>query len=314
MIGLTVANENICDECYQEVVMDHRLGQIKCIHCGVIKEERFVDQTSEYRIFNDSNEDQVSKMRVGNSVNYNMDSQIDLIEIDDKNNRYNKRNYMTYNLQSNTDKNYTRALKEIKKYCDFLDLREGIPKLAEDQYLDIHDKPEVKGKKLETLIAALVYLAAKRKNVNVVRYSFEAVADCQVSKMKKAEKLIQKYIPRYNVPSDAYCKQFSNMLQLPPVMVEDMIKVCKYSEMYDIFENKLPQPRTIAASVILFFFTIPWRYQGVTKVEKTLHEIRETAGIKNENTIKKYMNILYEKKDQLLARALTEKADSIVKK
>jgi len=74
-------------------------------------------------------------------------------------------------------------------------------------------------------------------------------------------------------------------------MEEDMIKVCELSEKTDIFENKLPQPKTIASSVIHFFFSLPWRYANFPKVEKSLNEIREVSGIKNENTIKKYMAI-----------------------
>jgi transcription initiation factor TFIIB len=74
---------------------------------------------------------------------------------------------MTYNLQSNEDKNYTKALKIIKKYCDVLDLKEGIPKKAEEIYLDVYDKSKIKGKRLETLIAGIVYLACKRNKVSL---------------------------------------------------------------------------------------------------------------------------------------------------
>jgi hypothetical protein len=56
---------------------------------GHIKEERFIDLTSEYRIFNDSPDDRTDPRRVGNTVNYHMDSQIDLIEINDGGNQSN---------------------------------------------------------------------------------------------------------------------------------------------------------------------------------------------------------------------------------
>jgi hypothetical protein len=56
----------------------------------------------------------------------------------------------------------------------------------------------------------------------------------------------------------------------------------------------------------LFPKILSWRYPKAPVVEKTLTEIREASEIKNENTIKKYMHILLEKKDQLLQRALID--------
>ena len=62
-----------------------------CTNCGLLKEDRFVNQSSEYRYFNDDSSGKSDPRRVGNNVNLYMDSQIDLIEIDNG-----KNNYMTY--------------------------------------------------------------------------------------------------------------------------------------------------------------------------------------------------------------------------
>ena len=54
---------------------------------GLINEDRFIDQSSEYRIFNDQSDDRADPRRCGNAVNIHLDSQIDLVNIDEGNNK-----------------------------------------------------------------------------------------------------------------------------------------------------------------------------------------------------------------------------------
>jgi len=82
MQNLIIPNEMICRRCGSNVVVDHKNGKIRCTDCGLIKEDRFIDPTSEYRFFMENTSPQNDPRRVGNIVNTHLDSQIDLIEID----------------------------------------------------------------------------------------------------------------------------------------------------------------------------------------------------------------------------------------
>ena len=85
------SRSDLCDLCNSQVVVNDKLGNLVCTNCGLLKEDRFVNQSSEYRYFNDDSSGKSDPRRVGNNVNLYMDSQIDLIEIDNG-----KNNYMTY--------------------------------------------------------------------------------------------------------------------------------------------------------------------------------------------------------------------------
>lgn len=152
-----------------------------------------------------------------------MDSQIDLIEIDDGGNtKFKKnRNYGTFSLQSNLDKNYIRAMKLIKRYCQLLDIHDNVQATAEDIYLTVQDKKEIKGKRLETLIGGVMYLACRKCKVNVTASSFEAVTDSDTKKILKACKVIYKFIPPILVESSEYVRQFSIKLELPKEVTRD---------------------------------------------------------------------------------------------
>lgn len=82
MSSLLIPDEMTCRSCGENVVVDHKNGKIRCTACGLLKEDRFIDLTSEYRFFMENTSPQNDPRRVGNIVNTHLDSQIDLIEID----------------------------------------------------------------------------------------------------------------------------------------------------------------------------------------------------------------------------------------
>jgi hypothetical protein len=47
-----------------------------------------------------------------------------------------------------------------------------------------------------------------------------------------------------------------------------------------------------------------WRYPHIQEVKKSLVEIKEVSGISADNTIRRYCQILLEKRDKILERAL----------
>jgi len=296
------AASDVCDSCRAPLVVNDLKGFIVCTSCGVINEDRFVNQSSEYRYFNDDSSGKSDPRRVGNSVNIFMDSQIDLIEIGD----YAKSNYMTYSLQSTSDKAYTRGLKLIKKYCDFLDLP-LLQKPAEEIFFEVKDKKEIHGKRMETLIAAVIFLASRRMRVYIQMQSLEPIADVSHKKILKACNVIVKLIPKIQERSYEYVKLFGQRLKLPRDTVIELEKICKEVETKDTFKMKQPKYRTIAAAVLYFYSVLK------PELNLTLNAIKEASGVASDNTIKKYFSPLMESKDIILKNALADNGRSAEK-
>lgn len=80
---LSKTDSMLCSSCGENVVTDHKRGRILCTSCGLIKEDRFIDLSSEYRYFIENTSMRNDPRRVGNAVNTHLDAQIDLIEIDE---------------------------------------------------------------------------------------------------------------------------------------------------------------------------------------------------------------------------------------
>ena len=83
-----------------------------------------------------------------------------------------------------------------------------------------------------------------------------------------------------------------------------MERIAKEIEKWDIFECHLPRQRTIAGSVIYFFTNLSGSVSNLQDHKRSLTEIKEAAGISTDHTIKKYYNMLWDKKDMLISRAL----------
>lgn len=274
---LSVRNQNKCSKCRAEVVMDHKGGRVICTSCGVIKEDRFIESGSEYRYFIENTSMRNDPRRVGNSVNMHMDSQIDLIEIDNG-----KRNFHTFANQSNTDKMFNRATKIIKRFCDQLHLKNNIIKQIEDMYYQILNQKELKGKKLEIIVSGCIYLVCKRNYVNLHPADLEPLADKNYKKILKVSKTISKYIPAINVDAHNYVKMYGKELSLNSRDIEIMVLICLEIKKFNFFKNKQPKPRSVAASVMNFYL------QNFSDDKKSLNQIKQVSRISTDATITSY--------------------------
>lgn len=116
--------------------------------------------------------------------------------------------------------------------------------------------------------------------------------------------MIVKLIPKISERSHEYVRQFGAKLKINREIIIELEKICKEIEHWDIFEKKLPKHRTVAAAVLYFYSQVKPELQAFT-----LQDIKLAAGVSADNTIKKYVGFLLEKKDILLKKALREETD-----
>jgi transcription initiation factor TFIIIB Brf1 subunit/transcription initiation factor TFIIB len=275
-----------CSKCRSPIVYNDLKGILVCTKCGELKEDRIVSLTSEYRYFNDDTSGKSDPRRVGNPVNMHMDSQIDLVEIDNYANG--KKHHSTYATQSNADKNYTRAIKFIKKYCDLLDLP-NLQKPSEEIYFEVKDSQEIKGKRLEATIAAIIFLAGRQKQIYVSLKSFENIADAPEKTLVKACNIICKLIPRIVVKASDLVKRYSTNFQIPRPDIEILAKMCDAIDEFNVFDGQRPKDGSIAASVFYYYS------MGKPSPHLSLTKIKEVTGVNSDSLIRKYADHLLSK-------------------
>ena len=278
---LTKKDDSICRACGELVVLSNKRGVRVCTNCGLVKEDRFIDPQTEYRVFQDESNDRVDPRRVGKPVKMHLDSQIDLIEIDKG-----KPTYHQYSPASNSDKRYGLIKRLMIRYGSILDIREDIIRVANSILYDVIEETELKGKRREVLAAAILYLACKRSLINIHPKAFEPIVNVDFNRILKYAKIVLRYIPTMKIKATQYTKMFCRKLNIKKKHMEEMVLICKEIEKWDIFESRNPKPRTIAASVINFYLTFQDQYSIY------LDDIKMVSGIADNNTIQKYYNSL----------------------
>lgn len=238
---------------------------------------------------------------MGNSVNFHLDSQIDVVEIDNG-----KRNFHTFAAQTNEDKMFNRATRIIKRFCDQLELRENIIRHVEDLYYQIMDLKDLKGKKLEKIVASCIYYVCKTNMVNLHPKDLKPLVGSKDNKIKKFAKIIKDFTGCTNVEAADYVKLYGRELKLKSAEVEEMVHICKGIKDFDFFQSKQPKPRSTAASVIYFYL------RHFSKDKKSLAQIKEVSGIVTDTTITAYLNH-FEKNMKFIKDIIRDAAPASIK-
>lgn len=183
-----------CTRCSGLLQTDHKRGRILCTGCGLVSESSIIDQQSEYRYFSENTKSTNDPRRVGNPINIYLDGQLDLIDIDDG-----QRSHHVFAAQSNQDKQFQLACRMIKRFSLYLDLNTQLTKYAENIYYDVQDKEDMRGKRMELVALACLYLACRRNFVNLHPVALEPLADVSQGKILKVCKVILRHIPKINI-------------------------------------------------------------------------------------------------------------------
>ena len=182
----------------------------------------------------------------------------------------------------------------IRRFCQSLDLNNQLTRYAENIYYDVQDKDDMRGKKLEIVVLACIYLSCRRNFVNLHPVALEPLADVSQGKILKVCKVILRHIPKINITPAQYAEMFGTRLRISQEQRNDIRRICEEILQWDFFNKQMPKPRTIAAAVIYFYQS---KVQGEFRI--TLQEIKDAAGISTDHTIKKYYKDLEERAGHL---------------
>lgn len=161
----------ICRECRDDppwLVEDHASGDMVCGECGLVLQERSIDQSSEWRTFSNDDQGNDDPSRVGDGPNSLLNgAQLNTnIAFGDGGMRSN--DLYRANNKSNVDKGnkqLLQAYKQIGALCEGWQLTPSVVDTAKHLYKDADESRLFKGKSQEALIAGCVFLACRRNNV-----------------------------------------------------------------------------------------------------------------------------------------------------
>ena len=178
----------ICKECREDppdLVEDHASGDLLCGSCGLVLQQRTIDQSSEWRTFSNDDQGSDDPSRVGDGPNSLLNGAQLNTGIAFSDGGIRTKELSRAQNRSNLDKGnkaLLQAYKQIGALCDGWQLPQTVSDTAKHLYKDADESRLFKGKGTDALIAGCVFLACRR---NQVPRSFREVTE--LTKVSKKE-------------------------------------------------------------------------------------------------------------------------------
>ena len=294
--------EDMTEECPQDkIIFDEERGEYICTETGEVIEERVVDQGADWRAF--TPEEKAKRSRAGPPVEHTIhdlgiSSTIDWKDVDIYGKKLDVKNkvkamklrkwHLRIRLSSAIDRNLYQAMQEIERLSSLLNLPKATREEASIIYRKAVEKKLVRGRSIDEIVAASVYIACRR--MKVVR-SLDEIAKYTKARRKEIARAYRLLISTLNIeipvadPKD-YLVSIANLVKLSPKTIKTATEILERAKEKGIIAGKDPAGTAAAA---LYAAAI------MNDEQITQHKIAEVAGVTEvtiRNRYKELMNAL----------------------
>ncbi|MHA1143542.1 MAG: transcription initiation factor IIB [Candidatus Helarchaeota archaeon] len=255
-----------CKECGNpHLIRDVVRAEIICSNCGLVIEERQIDMGQEWRAFD--LEQRERRSRVGVPITYTIHDKGLSTMIDWRNQDYAGKNISAnsratlYRLRKwqkrmrvsdAIERNLAFALSELERLCSQLDLSRNIKEQAALIYRKALEKRYIKGRNIESVITAALYIACRQ---NRVPRTLEEIAVASKSSKKEIGRNYRFLIKNLmlNVPNRQpvdFIFKIGDQLQLQHQIIKQSIEIINASIKNGLLSGRGPMGICAAAIYI----------------------------------------------------------------
>lgn len=254
---MITTNIHSCPYCNTEnsIITDFTAGEIVCSNCGVVIEDKVIDETLEIRKFSSENgTSSPDNNRVGGPSNQYLDEVTLSTKIFVKNNNNAIAKYKYRSFESG-NRSILRGLEKIEELGTKLELLLSIVDKSKDVYKNVIENKKLKGRSLDGIIAAIFYHVCRQCNSN--RSMQDIINRLNIDKkefvrcFKSIEPLIKKSDDKGNVDNTiGLTTVFCNKLEFEGKFRSACESVTRFVCEQEILAGK--NPNTVAAACILY--------------------------------------------------------------
>ena len=203
-----------CSECGSiDLIRDEQRGELICSKCGIVVESQAFSSAPEWRAY--SSEEHVARSRVGSPIsplraemgfrvqisNSRRDSTGQYLSpsVQSKFSRLSKMDNMT---RSSKIRNLQFALKELKRIRSQLELSEDIAKAAANYYRMALKKNLIRGRSIDGMVTASLYLACRKKQAPLTLKDITSVASVSPKELGRCVRILLHELNIKSTPSD----------------------------------------------------------------------------------------------------------------
>jgi len=304
--GPDLAVRLICPECRDpnpNIVEEFGSGDLVCGSCGLVLGDRIVDTRSEWRTFaNDEGDD---PSRVGAASDLEGIEQLDTaISFRDGGSGIARelQRAASRSQSSRSERNLLAAFRDIGSWCDQFSLPKTISDIAKQLYKRSDEEKLLRGKPLEAVIAACIFIACRQAHVprtfreicNLTHVSKKTLGQCykaleQAFNLAPGASAHQSATAPSSGPENLLVR-YCNHLDLPPNVQSICGDIIVEARKHGIADGR--SPVSIAGGAIYFTCLLLGK-------PKSARDISAVAGV-SEGTIKLVYRLYYLDKEKLV--------------
>ena len=261
---------DLCPECNGNVISLNQIGEIVCSDCGLVIKERSVDLShSDKRAYTSQEKNQ--REHTGAPIS-SLLPDIGLTTVIDRKNIKDPdlKRAVKWNTRITWEKrNILIATTELKRICSNLNLPNHIKFEAIKLYKDAFKKKLLRGRSINSMIAASIYLAIRLKRIP---RTLQEILDESSESEKDIRRCYRVLIREFNIkspntnPSDLIPTYIATLKLGPDIEINSTKIVNAYSER---FSTSGKDPKGIVAGAIY----LACRMKGLELTQKDIAEV-----------------------------------------
>ena len=280
--------------------IDSRKAEVTCVKCGCVIEENMIDRGPEWRAFDHEQRDR--RARTGAPLTYTISDKGLTTTIDNRNRDSNGRNIPEANkaqiyrlrqwqarmrIANASERNLAFALSELDRESSRLSIPRSIREDAAMIYRKAARKKLIRGRSIESMVAAALYMACRRYEVPRTLDEMSGASSVSKKQIGKNYRFLSRELKiklRPTSPSD-YIPRFASKLGLSGEVQAKAIEIVRKAKESGVLNGKGP---TGVAATALYISSI------LLGERKTQRDIADVAGITEVTIRNRYKEIAEE--------------------
>jgi len=306
--GPDLAVRLICPDCRDlnpNIVEEFGSGDLVCGNCGLVLGDRIVDTRSEWRTFANDEGDDPSRVGAASDPLMEGMEQLDtMISFRDGGSGISRelQRAASRSQNSRSERNLLTAFRDISSWCDQFSLPKMISDIAKQLYKRSDEEKLLRGKPLEAVIAACIFIACRQAHVprtfreicNLTHVSKKVLGQCYKA-LEQAFNLSPGATAQSNAGSpttgpENLLVRYCNHLDLPASVQSITSDIIIAARKHGIADGR--SPVSIAGGAIYFTCHLLGK-------NKSLRDISAVAGV-SEGTIKLVYRLYYTEREKLV--------------
>ena len=285
----------VCPECgSRSFIEDPVRGELVCAKCGLVLEENIIDLSQEWRAFD--SEQMARRARAGAPLTFTKHDKGMTTEIGKgvtelykvpprKRAQYYRLTKWHKRLIRSKDRNLSFAFSELQRIVSFLNLSKSIHERVARYYEEAVNKGLVRGRSIESVIAALVYAVSRQLGSPRTLDEIVEVTGVDKREIGRTYRYVARELGIRILPADpvTYVPRFCSMLGLSDKVQAKAIEVLKKAKRMDATSGK--GPTGVAAAAIYIACVLCGE-------KRTQREVADTCGITEVTIRNRYQELV----------------------